>query len=473
MKKYPIIYSLILLLSMNSCGSEFDYSLEDVGLLEVSSRMVTFSAGESSGKVEVSSDVEWTVSADDASWLIIEQQEDGIALGVTSNSDIPAREAVLTVQAGDRKMEIKVRQEGAQPYFTSSKELIEFVYGGGNESVEITANVDWEAKTYGDWITLTKTDSGLAISTSENKASRVRTASVDFYNSGYRFASILVSQASSVPQPADYYSIDMSAVEWGVSYIHYVKDSKGGLIGILTQEYEGGKVGTFMYPSSAGEEDFSTKDPVSATQMMYIRADSGQMYDYDPHVGFETVEAATLAPLAVTTDVKTHGAVKIGDQIWLAEDYKTTKYVDGTAISSYRNGDSFWTSGDAVVAIHDGHYNYTGYTIGWDGSKCDDKNFAPEGWAVPTKDQYLALVGTTGKNYVDMMDKYLFKATGNYKFTKDKNGNVQVSALNYTNTWTCTESSGKLLMLGLKPDNNSVNSAQAVTGCFAVRLIKK
>ena len=132
MKKHPIICSLMLLLSMVSCGSEFDYSLEDVGLLEVSSRMVTFSAGESSGKVEVSSDVEWTVFADEASWLTVEQQEDGIALGVTANSDIPAREAVLTVQAGERKTEIKVRQEGAQPYFTSSKELIECVYGGGN-----------------------------------------------------------------------------------------------------------------------------------------------------------------------------------------------------------------------------------------------------------------------------------------------------------------------------------------------------
>lgn len=473
MKKHPIISSLILLLSMTSCGSEFDYSLEDVGLLEVSSRIVTFSAGESSGKVEVSSDVEWTVFTDEASWLTVEQQEDGITLGVTANSDIPAREAVLTVQAGERKTEIKVRQEGAQPYFTSSKELIEFVYGGGNESLEITANVNWEVRTYGDWIELTKTDSGLTISTTENNSPRIRTASVDFYNSGYRFASILVSQASSVPQPADYYSIDMSAVEWGVSYIHYVKDSKGGLIGVLTQEYEDGKVGTFMYPSSAGEEDFSTKNPVSATEMMYIRADSGQMYDSDPHVGLETVEATTLAPLAVTTDVKTHGAVKIGDQIWLAEDYKTTKYVDGTAIPFYRNGDSFWTSGDAVVAIHDGHYNYTGYTIGWDGSKCDDANFAPEGWTVPTKDQYLALVGKTGKNYVDLKEKYLFKATDNYKFTKNKDNAVQVTALNYTNTWTCTPKSGKLLMLGLKPDNTTVNSEQAVTGCFAVRLIKE
>ena len=473
MKKHPIICSLMLLLSMVSCGSEFDYSLEDVGLLEVSSRMVTFSAGESSGKVEVSSDVEWTVFADEASWLTVEQQEDGIALGVTANSDIPAREAVLTVQAGERKTEIKVRQEGAQPYFTSSKELIEFVYGGGNESLEITANVNWEVRTYGDWIELTKTDSGLTISTTENNSPRIRTASVDFYNSGFRFASILVSQASSVPQPTDYYSIDLSAVQWGVSYIHYVKDSKGGLIGVLTQEYEDGKVGTFMYPSSAGEEDFSTKNPVSATEMMYIRADSGQMYDSDPHVGLETVEATTLVPLTLTTDVKTHGAVKIGDQIWLAEDYKTTKYVDGTAIPSYRNGDSFWTSGDAVVAIHDGHYNYTGYTIGWDGSKCDDANFAPEGWTVPTKDQYLALVVKTGKNYVDLKEKYLFKATDNYKFTKNKDNAVQVTALNYTNTWTCTPKSGKLLMLGLKPDNTTVNSEQAVTGCFAVRLIKE
>lgn len=473
MKKYPILCSLVLLLSAGSCGNDFDYSTQEVNLLEVSSRMVTFSTEGSSQELEVSSDVEWTVSkSEDSAWLTISQKPECLVLTATANDAILERETILLVEAGERKIEIKVKQKGVKPSFTASKETMPFVWGGGSESVEVVSNVDWEAKTYSDWLSITRTESGLSVEVQENSTDRRRIANVDFYNSGCRFASILVYQESSVPQPAEYYSIDVSAVDWSVSYVHYFNDSKGSLVAVLTKENDGDRVGTFMYMAPSGEADYSVRMEVKA-DAMFISNTDGRIYDYDPHDVFEKVETLSDSPLVVVSDVKTHGAVKVGDQIWLAEDYKTTTYVDGTSIPSYRSGQTFWTNGDAVVAIHEGHYNYTGYTIGWNGSKCDYSRFAPDGWAVPTKDQYLTLISATQKNYGDMKNKYLFKATDNYKFTKDKSGNVLVTALGYTNTWSCTPSSSKLIMMGMKPDNTSVNSPQAVTGCFAVRLIKK
>ena len=435
--------------------------------------MVTFSTESASHTVEIRSDEEWTVSkSEDSGWLTIEKKSEGLVLNVTSNSTIVERETVLMIEAGERNTEITVKQGGVQPSFASSKQTIPFVYGGGNDSVEISSNVDWEAKTYCDWLIVERTESGLSVEAQENTTDKRRMANVDFFNSGCRFASILVYQTSSVPQPADYYSIDVKAVDWGVSYVHYIKDSKENLVAVLTKENDGDEVKTFMYMAASGEADYSARRVVTA-DALYISNADGRIYDHDVHEAFEQVEALSVSPLVLTTDVKTHGAVKVGEQIWLAEDYKTTRFVDGTPIPSYRSGQTFWTNGDAVVAIHEGHYNYTGYTIGWNGSKCDDKNFAPEGWTVPTKDQYLELIGATQKNYEDMKNKYLFKATDNYKFTKDKSGNVLVSALGYTNSWTCTPSSSKLIMMGMKPGNTSVNSAQAVTGCFAVRLIKE
>ena len=206
MKKYPILCSLVLLLSMGSCGSEFDYSVNDVDLLEVSSRMVSFSTNESSSNVEIKSDVEWTVTKTEiAPWLTVQKQPDAIVLSAAENSTIVPRETVLLVEAGERKAEIKVKQDCIQPSFTSSKEQILFVHEGGNESVEVTSNVDWEVDTYCDWMVLTKTESGLSIAVSDNPTDKMRTANVDFYNSGTRFASIIVAQRSSVPQPADYY----------------------------------------------------------------------------------------------------------------------------------------------------------------------------------------------------------------------------------------------------------------------------
>lgn len=473
MKKYPILCSLVLLLSAGSCGNDFDYSTQDVNLLEVSSRMVTFSTEMSSHTVEISSDVEWNVSKmGTAAWLTVEKQSDGVVLGVQENRTIIPREVVLLIEAGGRKTEIKIRQEGVSPSFTASREALAFVCGGGSGTIEVTSNVDWEAKTYSDWMVLTETESGLSVAVTENLTDKRRVANVDFYNSGCRFASILVYQESSVPQPAEYYSVDVSAVDWSVSYVHYFNDQKGNLVAVLTKENDGDRVGTFMYMAPSGEADYSVRADVTA-DVMFISNTDGRIYDYDPHDAFEKVEALSDSPLVAVSDVKTHGAVKIGDQIWLTEDYKTTTYADGTSIPSYRSGQTFWANGDAVVAIHEGHYNYTGYTIGWNGSKCDYSRFAPDGWAVPTKDQYLTLIGATQKNYGDMKNKYLFKATDNYKFTKDKSGNVLVTALGYTNTWSCTPSSSKLIMMGMKPDNTSVNSSQAVTGCFAVRLIKE
>ena len=103
MKKYPVLYSLIMLLSVNSCSNSFDYSNKDVDLLEVSSRMVTFSTESASHTVEIRSDEEWTVSkSEDSEWLTIEKKSEGLVLNVTSNSTIMERETVLMIEAGER-----------------------------------------------------------------------------------------------------------------------------------------------------------------------------------------------------------------------------------------------------------------------------------------------------------------------------------------------------------------------------------
>ena len=480
MKQIPILYGLMLILSVVSCTGEFDYSREKVNLLDVSARVITFDPAASSQKISVSSDVEWTVSEEvEIDWLSVEQLSDGISVSVFANATILERECVLSIKAGDRSAQVKVRQDGLIPSFSASRDKISVAYGGGNEIIEIQANVDWEVKTYCDWMALTKTESGLSVIMPENKTDKRRTANVDFYNAGCRLARILISQASSVPQPPDYYSLDVSSLDWSVSYVYYLNDEKGNLLSVVTMEsLAGEEASVHMYPAPSGVVDYGAGISVDAS-VMYINNDGSRLYAENPRVGFEEIAEASQEPLVLVSDVKTHGAVKIGDQIWLSEDYKTTTFVDGTSIKKYSNGAAFWGSTEKALTVYEGHYMYTAYAAGWNGSKFDDSNFAPEGWAVPTKNEYLELIGATGKNLDNMLDggPYNFGATLNYKAVAS-NSKVKVSSLGYTNTWSCTPSSSKILMMGLKYDEKSlatvsVNSGQDPKSGFSIRLIKK
>ena len=463
----------MLIISAISCTGEFDYSREDVDLLDVEARVLTFDTGASTQKLQVSSDVEWTVSEEaDVDWLSVEKLPDGISVNVSANPTILARECSLLIAGGERKSVVKVKQEGVVPSFTASRDLIGVGYGESVELIDIQANVEWEARTHCDWMALTRTESGLSVALPENPTDKRRTAYVDFYNVDCRFARILISQASSVPQPADYYSIDISAVDWSASYVHYINDVEGNLVAVVTKEsVDGVNTVVRMYPAPSGEADYNAGKDVNVP-MVYVKNDGTRVYSEDPHVGFEEVIVASQEPLVLVSDVKSHGAVKVGPQIWLAEDYKTTKFVDGTSIPRYSHGDPFWETTAPALTVYDGHYMYSAYAAGYNGSKFVDTNFAPEGWAVPTKDQYLTLIQSTGKDMDAMINgPYLFGATINYKAVASSS-KVKVSKLAYTNTWSCTPSSGKVLMMGMN-GLSSVNSAQDPKSGFSIRLIKE
>ena len=475
MKKYPILCCLMLIMSAISCTGEFDYSLEDVDILDVEARVISFDHDATSRKLQISSDEEWTVSETvDVDWLTVEKLSDGISVNVTANPTILERESTLQIAGGSRKAVVKVKQAGVIPSFSASRDLIGVVYGGGVEQIDIQANVEWEAKTHCDWMALTRTESGLSVTLPENKTDKRRNAHVDFYNAGVRFARILISQASSVPQPADYYSVDISAVDWAASYVHYMYDTDGNVVAVVTKEsVDGISTVVRIYPAPSGVADFNAGKDVTAS-MMYVNSESTRIYSEDPHVGFEEVVATIQEPLVVVSDVKSHGAVKVGQQIWLAEDYKTTTFADGTSIPCYSNGGTIESLTSAAVTVYEGHYMYTAYTAGFNGSKFVDNNFAPEGWAVPTKDQYLILIQSTGKDLDAMISgPYLFGATLNYKAVPNSSRVIKVSSLGYTNTWSCTPSSNKVLMMGMKSDGSSLNSAQTAQSGFAIRLIKE
>ncbi len=105
-------------------------------------------------------------------------------------------------------------------------------------------------------------------------------------------------------------------------------------------------------------------------------------------------------PTTVTDiDGNVYQTVKIGNQLWMAENLRVTHYRDGSVIPNITEP-AAWTglsSGARCYynndsATHDAVYGvlYNGYAI------TDSRNIAPEGWHVATADDWEALIDTLG-----------------------------------------------------------------------------
>ena len=98
-------------------------------------------------------------------------------------------------------------------------------------------------------------------------------------------------------------------------------------------------------------------------------------------------------------DGNTYKTIQIGTQVWMAENLKTTKYNDGTAIPLFTDDMSWWlglfTPGygwygydsTAFKDLYGGLYNYTAATNG---------NLCPTGWHVSTDDEWTILTTFLG-----------------------------------------------------------------------------
>ena len=107
----------------------------------------------------------------------------------------------------------------------------------------------------------------------------------------------------------------------------------------------------------------------------------------------------------VDADGNIYNTMKIGNQIWMTEILKTTKYRNGDPIAtttprtlcvSYETAPNYYWSYPGGITTYDCTY-YTWYAI------TDKRQIAPVGWHVPTKNEWKTLFENI-KN-----DEYLYK----------------------------------------------------------------
>lgn len=101
------------------------------------------------------------------------------------------------------------------------------------------------------------------------------------------------------------------------------------------------------------------------------------------------VDSKTLTDI----DGNTYQTVKIGNQVWMAENLKVTHYRDGTPINHVTDGSQWENLSTGAYCAYDNSESTAdtyGYLYNWY-AVTDVHNIAPEGWRVPTDDDWKEL----------------------------------------------------------------------------------
>lgn len=121
------------------------------------------------------------------------------------------------------------------------------------------------------------------------------------------------------------------------------------------------------------------------------------------YAGDDAVEATVAADLLTdkrdVLDRNTYKIVKVGTQYWMAENLRAKYFADGTAITCIADGDAAWDSNTTGAYLKDtdtdwvklAGYLYNGYCV------TSEHGIAPEGWEVPTTEQWTMLQTAGGK----------------------------------------------------------------------------
>ncbi len=143
----------------------------------------------------------------------------------------------------------------------------------------------------------------------------------------------------------------------------------------------------------------------------------------------KTTDTMDNTPLTVKdADGNVYNTVKIGGQIWMKENLKTTKYNDGTPITKYVNGID-WLSLNAPQALYEwaGTSNSSNvypnplpfdyYGAMYNHFAIESGKLAPIGWRVPSEQDFLTLKthlnnnGFAGKEAIALKSNFGWKTS--------------------------------------------------------------
>ncbi len=96
-------------------------------------------------------------------------------------------------------------------------------------------------------------------------------------------------------------------------------------------------------------------------------------------------------------DGNLYQTVKIGNQVWMAENLKTTKYNDGKAITYTYDSTYFLITTDPTYYLYNNDIaNKSVYGVLYNWYVLNSKKLCPSGWHVPVFDEWTTLINVLG-----------------------------------------------------------------------------
>lgn len=117
----------------------------------------------------------------------------------------------------------------------------------------------------------------------------------------------------------------------------------------------------------------------------------------------KTTEVIDNSPLTVKdADGNVYNTVQIGNQIWMKENLKTTKFNDGTPITKYDNSMSWaslvtpqafyqWAGTSNISGVYPNPLPFDYYGALYNHFAFESGKLAPTGWRIPTEQDFLTL----------------------------------------------------------------------------------
>lgn len=350
----------------------------------------------------------WTASLPDAvDWLTLTKTENTLTLTPTTNLTVSPRTATITIdaatgvetksitfdvvqEAGDATLEIT----GTIPVELNDK-------GNAHELTIATNNPSWTATVTSadsDWCHVATSNAVLTITADAYSTDAIREATITL-SAG--IGSSLIEKTVTVKQQGKVNLVAISVPSTFEDSYVYKTSFAGDVIAWICKEYVASESAqkTVAYPLVNGT--------IQLDKGLILADDATAVYYQEG----ELLAAGTTSTSSVTVPLlledkrpggnHNYKVVKIGDNLWMAENLQAKVYADGSAIEAYTDdatwtanttGSWYLTSEEAELLKIDGLY-YNGYVL------TNESGIAPASWSVASKADYLAAKTLLGSGY--------------------------------------------------------------------------
>ncbi len=174
--------------------------------ITISPKDLTFGCNGGEQEVAITANFEYEV-AKRASWLTVEQTDEGLLVVVDANKNTSERSAFISITNSqyDINKTVEVWQEGYVPKIELAQQSIEVEFEPAKYEVAVTSPYSWEATTKNDWIEI-ETRTGIAgtktlkFSVARNEEEDIREGTIVVKNDDYSLvAELYVTQEAFVP----------------------------------------------------------------------------------------------------------------------------------------------------------------------------------------------------------------------------------------------------------------------------------